>query len=150
ERITTTARLFRLGHRLHVDTEFAVGLIGQVFPVAGRPNGDHTGFTIHARIYVAHRRGKVRHLQPPTLLIGNGGPHETHLDAAALFTHIHRDRRVGEVDDNTAFARFTATKINLADLVATARRRLLLIGARLEDIGRLAVHAQCEHQLVTF
>ena len=104
-------------NRLHFDDEFIVSLVGCMFPL---PLGfDYHTHVIALRkgIHTLHRSCKIDHIQFTLQIARQVGFEKIDYQRGALLPYINSNTRIGKIDLDAPFTIFTATKIDVAQLV---------------------------------
>ena len=115
-----------LAGRLHFDDVLVVGLVGELFEVAGGADGEAHAVADAHDVEAGNRRGEVAGVIAARQVAGHFGAGEVHDDLVAELAQAGRRARIGQAHDHAAGAAGAAAEVDAAD------------GARARGRGRSA------------
>ena len=88
-----------------------------MFPNAGGLNHHAHVVALHKGIHILYRCSKIDHIQFALQIARQVGLKEIDDQHGALLPYVYSNTGIGKIDLNAPFAIFTATKIDVAQLV---------------------------------
>ncbi len=106
-----------LAHRLDLDDELRVALVGVVLPLTLRLDHQPRVVALLEGAHGAHRRTEVADVQAPAQIVGQFRADEIDDDRLPLLADVDAHARVGQIDDDTTFAFLAAPEVDVAQRV---------------------------------
>ena len=122
--------LRRLAGRLHFDDVLVVGLVGELFEVAGGADGEAHAVADANHVEAGNRRGEIAGVIATRQVAGHFGAGKVHDDLVAELTQAGGRARIGQAHDHAAGAAGAAAEIDAADGARARRARPKRCAAR--------------------